>query len=210
MPSVPLHSLTERYAFLDPAGGSTQQKKSNQARTAIICVAANQTGHVFVLHAWAGRISPTEIMERCFECIQLWHPRVFGVEASAQQSLFAGVLAEEALKRGYDLPLELVHQPPQLHKDERIRAAVQPMARAGRLFIQPHHHELNKELQTFPTGMTKDLVDALASAINLIPPRLLAARQSSSSLDAAKADYMQRLGMTPSPETLADLFAKSL
>ena len=194
MPLLSLADLPERYAFLDPASGTTQVKKANQARSAIVCIVVDQLGHVFVVESWADRVSPTDIMERAFEIHTIWQPRVFGIEASAQQSLFYGLVNEEAYKRGIRASFMPVHQPTQVHKDERIRNQIQPLGRAGRLFVPPTHQTLRHELATFPTGLTKDLVDALASACALVPPRRPRQAERSESHALAIMDYLERSG----------------
>lgn len=198
MPAIPLAQLTERIGFLDPASGTTKAKRQNQARSAVVVVAVDDLGRVFVLHAWADRVATPDIITHVLDTQRAFHCTTFGIEANAQQSLFADVLVQEALRQEILLPTTYVYQPPSLHKNERIRAALQPLTRAGRLFLQPHQAELRHELQTFPTGRVVDLIDALASTINLIPPRKLASRTRPQQVQAAIQDYLRRAGTSPS------------
>ena len=163
-----LADLTDRVAFVDPAGGQTALKRT-ASRSADVVVAQDAQMRVFVLHAWAGRIPTTAHTDRIFKLIDDWRPRVVGIDASAQQSLYYDSLMREAKQRGKRLPLipcKMVGD-----KDARIRAVLQPVIAEGRLFVATTHRELWQELESFPSGMTKDLVDALTEAIKLLPAR---------------------------------------
>jgi hypothetical protein len=48
---------------------------------------------------------------------------------------------------------------------------LQPIIGNGRLFVREDMTELRTEIASFPLSPLKDLVDALASAIALVPPR---------------------------------------
>jgi len=191
--------LVETYAFLDPASGTTQERRASQARSGLAVASVDALGRVFVLFTWADRVAAPDIIERCIELQLTYHPVVFGVEASGQQTLFIGALEHEFHKRGLPINLEYHHPPSHVEKIERIRHAIQPLSRAGRLFVQPEHTLLIEELHAFPTGVTVDLADALAGAISLIPLRKLTVHTRSEKLQRAIADYRQRAGLEPSP-----------
>lgn len=187
------HSLlSEIYAFCDPASGTTQQKKASQARTAFAVVSCDSLGRLFVIYSYADRISPSAITETIIDIQLTYHPLTFGIESNAQQSLFAGTVEHELDKRGIPNHLLYVNQPTQVNKLERIRALIQPLSRSGRLFLSPGMTLLEQELRAFPTGLTVDAVDALASAIALVPQPRLASRPSYPS--QAIADYLTNLG----------------
>lgn len=166
---IPLDSLV-KYAFLDPASGK-QSIKRTRARSAIVVIGVDPWMRVFVLHTWADRASTMTIVEQVFKANEIWKPKLFGCEANAQQSLFAGAIRDQAMHRHIRLPLTPVNQPTKIDKDFRIRSVLQPVLAEGRLFMHPSQHELRVELQSFPMAPTKDLVDALASAISLAPTR---------------------------------------
>jgi predicted phage terminase large subunit-like protein len=155
-------------AFIDPAGGKTALKKT-ASRSADVVVGGDVGGRVFVLHAWAGRIPTTSHTDRIFQLVERWTPRVVGIDASAMQTLYADSLLREARQRGARLPL--VPKKMQGDKDERIRTVLQPVIDEGRLFVRDEQRDLRQELEAFPGGATKDLVDALAEAITLLPKR---------------------------------------
>ena len=58
MTEIKLADLNPRFAYVDPASGKKQQElKKVRARSAIVVVAADWIGRIFVLDAWAKRCS---------------------------------------------------------------------------------------------------------------------------------------------------------
>lgn len=164
-----LSDLIDVVAFVDPASGrKSAAARKTSSRSADIVVGIDDIGHIFVLHAWAGRIPTTAHTDRIFTMSKDWKPRVVGIDASAMQTLYADSLLREAKQRKIRLPLWPVPMPTTIDKDERIRTILQPVMAHGRLFLTADQRDLFQEIEAFPTGATKDLVDALASAIKLL------------------------------------------
>jgi len=112
------------------------------------------------------------------------------IETAGQQYLLYSHLVDEALRRGVRLPLVEGKQFTEDAKDERIKDTIQPLTAQGRLCIQSYQVELRQELTDFPKGATKDLLDALAGAISLMPkPQPIRAGQDSKQ---AVRDYLAR------------------
>lgn len=154
----------------DPAGNPKKAAlKRVRARSAVVVVGADYLERIFVLYSWADRAATPTLLEQIFEVNERFHPRRFGCEANAMQSLFAEAVRYVAKDKGKSLPLVAVQQPTKITKEFRIRSILQPVVGNGRLFLQPNQHELRAEITAFPTGMTVDLVDALASCVSLIP-----------------------------------------
>src|SRR5262249_33303191 len=119
---IPLDALPDRYAFLDPASTRKDAElKHQKARSAIVVVAPDWLGRVFVLDTWAQRATIDEIVDRIYATEATWKLRAFGVEANAMQELFHEAIARDARLRGKKLPLVAVHQPTRIDKDWRIR-----------------------------------------------------------------------------------------
>jgi predicted phage terminase large subunit-like protein len=188
---VLVEQLADRTAFCDPAGGQTLIKRQ-RARSAIVVVAQDPLQRIFVLHAWADRVTTDRLYERIFEIQQKFGPRVFGIEANGLQSLFGDGVRREARLSGKRIPLVGVHQTPKLEKTFRNRSCLQPVIAEGRLFIQPHQHELRQELATHPMSPTFDLIDALSSAISLLPKRLAVPEVDDEAANLAR--YLRRTG----------------
>lgn len=184
------------YAFLDPAGGKRAQAvKKIRARSAIVVVGADYLQRMFVLYTWADRASTPQIIEKVFEVQEHFHPRQFGCEANAQQSLFADALRYVAKAKARALTLVPVIQDTKITKEFRIRSVLQPVIANGRLLLQANQHELRTEITAFPTGMTVDLVDALASAVALVPK--ITRQELDVRADNQLQSYLEDSGLSP-------------
>lgn len=188
-------AMHNTYAYLDEASGQTV-RRTKTSQTAIVCASQDDLGRVFVLYTWAGRVRPTEIVGEVIRCHMMYHPKMFGIESNAQQNLFAQLLTELVHREGIrDFAPVYVKPPIDKTKVERIRNAVQPFMKTGRLFLRRHvHTELKREIDTFPTGQTNDLIDALAGVIALIPP-LYEPRHDNTPQDAIRS-YLRQLGLS--------------
>lgn len=164
--------FTDTVAFADPASAKSPLK-SQRARAAIVVVSQDRWRRIFVRAIWAEATTANALTDKIFEINALWRPHPFGCEANAMQILFAESLLREARMRDIRLPLVPVYQPPQQKKAFRIRQALQPVIASGRLFLLAEHGELEHELTSFPQHPRVDLVDALASAVVLLPKRAL-------------------------------------
>lgn len=188
-----LAELSSCVTFVDPAGGKTALKKQ-RARQAIVTIAGDDAGHIFVRDAWCGRKSTEEFVERIF-----WTAKTFdaliGCEANAMQELFSDSILLLAKAKGVKLKLIPVYQPTRIEKDQRIRWILQPIIAYGRLLMLEGHEELKREIITFPQCRTKDLIDALASACTLLPAKTVE-RQKSDKTKALEA-YLRRSHMDP-------------
>jgi len=185
------YTTLDRIGFTDPASGKTALKKV-RARQAIIIIASDWLQRIFVLYTWAGRIPTSRYLDKIIKVNEDYHPRVFGIEANAMQSLFADLVTEAAKQRYKRLTFMPVHQPTKVDKDFRIRTTIEPVINDGRLFTRENQVELIGELRSFPTGLTKDLVDCLASAIALVPRRPMPVQQNEEA--EALASYLRNTG----------------
>ena len=191
---IPLEDVIDRVAFCDPSGGK-QKIKKQRARSAIVVVAQDAMTRVFVLHAWADHCSTDRLYDAIFEKNELYKPRVFGIEANGLQSLFGDGIRRESRIMGHRIPVVPVLQPTKLEKTFRNRTALQPLIAEGRLFLQEHHHELWDELRTHPMSPQFDLADALATAVALLPKRVVMAQEDIE--EKALAQYLRRSGAAP-------------
>ena len=192
--TVNLTDLPEKYFFCDPASGKQPIKKS-RGRSAIVGIGADSIERIFTLVAWASRGTTDMLIDKILAVNEEWKPRIFGIEANAMQSLFADALRREITRRHLRVPLVPVYQPTGIDKDFRIRSVVQPAYAEGRLFVQAGQHDLLNEITSFPTGSTKDLVDALASAISLVPARSTRAQRDDET--DARLAYLRDSGASP-------------
>jgi len=184
-------------AYCDPAGGKAAQPvvKKTRARAAIVVIAQDALERIFVCYTWAERCSTDTLIEQMFKVSEAWRPTIFGGEADGLQGLFQDAVMREARLTGKQIPLVPHRHSTKVTKIYRIRTTLQPVIAHGRLFLQPHQAELHAELLAFPRGRTVDIVDALASAIMLMPPRS-AVRERDDERDALAA-YLRRSGCPP-------------
>ena len=185
-------------SFTDPAGGksATAKLKRTSARSSIVVIGVDHMCRIFVLHAWAERCSTDTYVEHIYKVFDDFHPKIFGVEANAMQTLFGDMLTRESRTLKKRVPFVPIQQPTKVDKRWRIRTSLQPVIAEGRLFLQDNQLELKAELSTFPMSPTVDLIDALASAINLAPKRAPQAVKNES-IDALAA-YLRNSGASPS------------
>ena len=89
------------------------------------------------------------------------------------QELFADLVKDEAVRQLGRVNMRGITQNSHVDKDWRIRTTLEPIINQGRLFVLDGtvQTDLELEIRSFPTGRTKDIVDALASAVDLIPAR---------------------------------------
>jgi predicted phage terminase large subunit-like protein len=189
--------MLRTYAYLDEASGQVSRKLKT-SQTAIVVVAQDDLGRIYTLYTWAGRVRPTDIVQEVIRAHMMYHPRMFGIESNGQQNLFAQLLTELIHREGIrDFAPVYVKPPMDKTKIERIKNAIQPYMKSGRLFLrQDVHTELQREIETFPTGQTNDLIDALAGCIALIPP-VMEPRKDTTTQDAIR-QYLKNAGYSES------------
>lgn len=192
---IQLSDLPDRFGFVDPASSRKDgELKRIKARSAIVVVAPDWLGRIFVLKAWAKRCSTDELIEEMYRTHEQWKVRVLGGEANGLQELFQEAVLRDARMRGRSLPLRPFHQPTRIEKTWRIRTILQPVVGNGRLFLSEGMTELRSELTSFPLSPLVDMVDALASAIKLIPSRLSRAENNEMTETDVLLDYLRRSG----------------
>lgn len=177
-------------ASIDPAGST--EMKGQSSRMAIACIGADSDGHIFVLDAWAARTSTPNFVDRIFRTAEIFDPSPFGCEAESMQRLFSDTTQMLARAKGLRLKLLPVKQPRKIDKDMRIRLILQPIVAAGRLFLRADQIDLRDEILSFPQSRRKDLIDALATAINLLPANITVSNKKS--LEQSLTDYHNRIG----------------
>jgi hypothetical protein len=193
-----INSLLDVICFTDPASGKRgEQLKRARARMAAVVVGQDVIGRIFVLHAWADRVTTPEYIEHLFQINDTWHPKRFGVEANGMQVTFGDTVQMIAQMRGKTIPFEPIWQPTNVTKEWRNRTRLQPALANGRLFLQENQHELKAELLGHPNYPTVDLVDALATAVDMLPSRSHQNQARENDLGTL-AQYLRESGAKPS------------
>jgi hypothetical protein len=189
----------DTYQFVDPASKpkpGTRLKKT-RSRQAIVVIHVDWLTRIFVRLAWAGRLTASKFTDKIIDTYQLYQPRLCGIEANAMQELYADMVIAKA-REEFDNTVAMypVHQTTKVEKKWRIRTVLEPVLNEGRLFLLDDMPELETELRGFPTIENMDLVDALASAIALVPKRT-AAKQKNEEIEETLR-YLRETGAPPS------------
>ena len=191
-------SALEHYGFADLAAkGKSRVLKKQAARQAIVVIAADWLSlpRIFVRFAWAGKIPTTNFRDKILKTAVDYNPRRFGLESNGMQILFGDLVRERAREEGISSRFVPIYVPTSVDKDYRIRTTMEPVINEGRLMIPENLTDLRIELRGFPTAAWKDLIDALASAINLIPKR--SSTQDKHDEIAELASYLRKAGIAP-------------
>lgn len=159
-------SLPERvfnFAMIDPAIG---QKKTSDY-TGIIVISVDTDGNWYVRVANRERLTPTQIVNKCFEIQSEFKCMGIGVEAVAYQEALIYMLSEEMTRRKIVLPIKPIRPPTDRTKEARIRSLV-PRYEWSRIFHNTGLYDLESELLTFPRSSHDDLSDALSALDELV------------------------------------------
>lgn len=193
---IALLELRNTYAFCDPAGGKrSNELKRARARSAIVVVSQDDLGRKFVRKAWAKRCTTSELVDEIFATHKEFQVEVFGVEKNAMQVLFSDMLSREAFLTGRELPIAPYHQPTNVEKTWRIRSILQPQFRAGKIFYREDMDDLRAELIGAPLSPMRDLIDALASCVDMLPPPISRREQDTELSD--RLSYLRSIGAPP-------------
>lgn len=159
-----------RFICIDPA--LSESKEADYS--AMTCIGVDRNNTWYILDIWREQCLPNRLIDEIFIWNKKWKPVSFGLETTAYQRMIQYELIDQMKKRNEFIPLkELKHS--DMSKDERIRA-LQPRYETGTVF-HPQREEmplveyLEDELQRFPRSQNDDLVDSLASQLELAFPR---------------------------------------
>ena len=149
-------------AAVDPSLGG---KSRHHDPSAIVCLARDENGALYVLEADIQRRTPDAIIDDTLELYARRRPCVIGVETVQFQEFFKDILEKEAAKRGIYPPVRGLKQT----KDKKLRIQrLQPLVKSGTLRFQKKHKTLLDELRFFPLAGHDDGPDALEMAVQLM------------------------------------------
>lgn len=145
---------------VDPSMG--KNNKSNYS--AIISLAKDQDGYLYVLDADIKRRSPDRIIDDILSYHVKREYGVFGVETVAFQEFFKDQLMRVSRERGIYIPAKGI----KTRQDKRLRIeAIQPLVKSGTLKFKKTQTTLINQMLHFPLD-DDDGVDALAMAVSLV------------------------------------------
>jgi hypothetical protein len=152
--------------FVDPGGFSDKRLTKTGSRFAVMCGGQpNGSRKKFITYAHAFRFKePDKAMDEVFKCTQYFKPilpSLIRQERYGQQYYILADIRKEAERR--KIPVRVVELKADEKKDSKannIDAIKSPMFN-GDVYIHRSMKELISEIQVYPNGMTKDLVDLL-------------------------------------------------
>ena len=161
--TVALHEM-QKAVLLDPAPSKgTELRRDRHAANGIVVVGIDPWGRRYCLAAESLRVGPTDVLTRLMELCERWGTARIGIEEVNFSAVYAP-LFEEIIKLKYDWSPEFFPLMTQgRDKDARIRQALIPkMENKLWYFNKTECSRVVLELQEFPHGATKDLIDALS------------------------------------------------
>jgi phage terminase large subunit-like protein len=163
------------FTSLDTAGSpSPTAKKQNpgQAYTGEVVIAVDpQFGRIYVLSEWMKRVTTAQAAARVIQNARRYKPFRALIEKVSQAAVDEWVLNEEPSLLGIVEPVK-----PRVSKEQRLLGITPLMERGDVIFDKsldpdnsswgPGHGSLVHQLQDFPFGKFKDLVDAFSQALH--------------------------------------------
>lgn len=153
---------TNRFAFIDPAIG---QNKHNDY-TGICVIHTDSSGLWYLVKADRYRLTPTQIIDKMFELVDVYQLNALGVEIVAYQEALLYILDEAMQKRRRILPVKGVRRQG-INKNTRILGLV-PRFEWGKLLVNQGMTDFEDEYNSFPRASHDDILDALASLEEIV------------------------------------------
>ena len=157
-----LPKISAQFGFIDPAIG---QHKHNDY-TGIAIIHTDPNGIWYLRHAARYRLTPSAIVDKCFELCKQFQLDALGIESVAYQEALLYLISEEMQKRQVTIPVKGITRN-KVSKNARILGLV-PRFEWSRIFLYPGMTDFEDELDSFPRGSHDDILDALASLEELV------------------------------------------
>jgi hypothetical protein len=155
---VPLSRLNI-FPLVDPA---MAEHPGESAQNAIVVTGVDVAEEVYVLEAWAAYCSPTDVIWQMVAFQKQYDPPSWWIEEVAYQKTLKYFAEYVCETEKIDMRVEMVRPGSRRSKEARIRG-LQPIAKAGRLFIHPSMVAFKEQWANFPMpGHLRDLLDACA------------------------------------------------
>ena len=161
------------YGMIDPGGFSEMKLMKRGSRNAILIGGQpRETKKKFIFYTWAGKFkTPGDFIYEVFKAEDLWRPKHWRIDPHGQQGYILGDI-RQASRDGYLLhgnkqephPISISKMPYDVKesvKDDDIIALADPMSQ-GFIYVIEGMKDLIGEVEDYPNGLTKDLVDMLA------------------------------------------------
>lgn len=151
------------FAMIDPAIG--QKKTSDKTGITVVSVDTNTNWYFRV--AKGEMMTPSQIVNVCFEIQKQFNCLGIGVESVAYQEALLYMLAEEMRRRKVMLPIKEIRPPTDRTKEARIRGLV-PRYEWGQVYHCQGLYDYETQLLQFPRSSRDDILDSAASLEEVI------------------------------------------
>lgn len=159
------------FITVDPA--ISERKEADYS--AMTCVGVDKENTWYILDLWRDKVQPKRLIDQIFMWDQKWKPLSIGLETNAFQKMIQYHLNDEMRSRNHFVPIKELKHAKEGSKEERIRG-LEPRYEIGTI-LHPYKTDmplivaLEDELRRFPVNKNDDLVDSLASQLELTFPR---------------------------------------
>lgn len=155
-PALPEKKYT--FCFIDPA--ISQQAEADY--TGIVIVDTDVERNWYIRVAERRKLTPTQLVNLCFEIDSKYKPMRIGIETVAFQEALIYMLDEEMRRRNIVIPVTGIKHGAEKTKEMRISGLV-PRFEFGYVYLAQGLVELESEILSFPRAKHDDIIDALAS-----------------------------------------------
>lgn len=161
---IPVASL-EVQSYCDPHAGGSESKRFGGTRAAVITVGVQpMTNRIFMLDCWIKRAPTNLIISEIIRQNEQWLPSFFSVEANGLQKMIKPWLEERVrVEQRIDVPYIPYIPKGDKHNERRIKG-LQPLFRAGQIYVQEGFAEFIEEYMAYPRGRV-DGLDCFAQGL---------------------------------------------
>lgn len=147
---------------IDPA---LSESKSADYTGIVVC-GTDENERIYVLDAMALRVNPDELIETIFALNDKWKPSAIGIEVFSFQRVLKYYLDKRLIAEKRYVPIVELSTDTRTSKYMRI-IAIQPYLQRRQMIIKSDLMDLIDQLKMFPKASNDDLIDALASQLQI-------------------------------------------
>ena len=153
------------FTTVDPANDPEDSKSAPDWNVVLTTGKDVNTGIIYILEYTRERCSPGKLISNIFNHVKKYSPVKVGVETVQYQKTLKYWIRDRMRKEGlFFLVEELTHT--KRSKGARI-LGLQPIFSNFSIYMRLHMHDLKRELLAYPLGAFDDVIDTLASQIEL-------------------------------------------
>jgi len=149
------------FTTVDPA----ISKKKSADDTCIMTCGISADRKIFILEYTVGKMNPTELIEELWKHYDKYNPEKVGIEATAYQQSIIHYLSQDMKAKQRFFLIEPLNF--RTDKHARVRGLL-PFYQHGQIYHPFDSEKLDEQLRRFPAGRKDDIVDCLASQLELL------------------------------------------